>query len=83
MNKPDSKKGKAFSSPRPSGYSRRQALGMLGVGSAAILSGYAVHAAHAQTAPVPSRPPRKGGVLRIGQQFDIGPTRVHAITYQH
>lgn len=83
MDKHGHKVGTAFSSLGSSRYSRRQALGVIGVGSAAILTGYALTAAPTQAASAPTRPPKKGGVLRIGQQFDINPTRVYSITYQH
>jgi len=39
--------------------------------------------APARAAAAPAGQAKKGGVLRIGQQFDINPTRVYSITYQH
>lgn len=85
MDERDGNKGKAFPSLRPSGYSRREALGMLGVGSAATLSGYAVNAAPAQAAPAPTRSPKRGGVLKLGHRSDVygfDPTALPEGNYQ-
>ena len=85
MDKPGDKSETTYSSLRPSGYSRREALGMIGAGSAAILSGYPANAAHAQTAPAPSTPPRRGGVLKLGHPSDVygfDPTALPEGNYQ-
>lgn len=84
MDKPgDTQRDAAFPPLGSSLYSRRQALGLLGAGSAALLAGSALGPVPARGAAAPAGPPKKGGVLRIGQQFDINPTRVYSITYQH
>jgi len=85
MEKPDDKRGIASSSPRHSGYSRREVLGMIGAGAAAILSGHAVTAAPAQAAPAPGPLPKRGGVLKLGRRSEVAgfdPTAQPAGNYQ-
>jgi peptide/nickel transport system substrate-binding protein len=76
---------------------RRHMLALAGASAAAAILGACGGASRSTSAPFGTRTTsasvpagsaataqgKRGGTLRIGQQFDIQPARLHAITFQH